>query len=281
MNIENELRRFEIKDEESLTEYLNLVSRNDEGVIERHHILPKAIFPEYIRSEWNLVNLTVKNHVKAHELLFKIYGCQKTATAYYFMSGSMERHGDIWISLRESMVGEGNVSKLPEVRKKISASKTGKKREDMLGKRFFGASEETQKRIFEHSARVHRGKVCVIDSGGNMLKVSVNDERIKSGLLKVYSRDIRGDENPMKNKELVAKQLASRNEKYDKFKSMTDEEFIMFMVHSYNAGKRIFNNTKTKFLSNYSSFLNKSEKDKDFIFKSVVQRLEKDSLSLS
>lgn len=36
---------------------------------EAHHILPKSIFPEYIKEKWNLVLLTPEEHIKSHRLL--------------------------------------------------------------------------------------------------------------------------------------------------------------------------------------------------------------------
>ena len=40
---------------------------------ERHHILPKAIFPEYKSESWNIVKLSAKDHFLAHYLLFKMF----------------------------------------------------------------------------------------------------------------------------------------------------------------------------------------------------------------
>ncbi len=38
--------------------YLELVSKNSNNdYVERHHILPKCLFPEYKRSCWNIVKL--------------------------------------------------------------------------------------------------------------------------------------------------------------------------------------------------------------------------------
>jgi len=42
----------------------------------------------------------------------------------------------------ERSMGDNNPVKLPENRAKISAAKTGKKRNDMKGKRYFGADED-------------------------------------------------------------------------------------------------------------------------------------------
>jgi hypothetical protein len=39
---------------------------------ESHHVLPKAIFPEYKNSKWNKVLLTGKEHHRCHQLLLEI-----------------------------------------------------------------------------------------------------------------------------------------------------------------------------------------------------------------
>lgn len=55
--------------------YMNIVSDRKEterdGVSERHHILPRAIFPEHERDSWNLVSLTPREHFICHYLMTK------------------------------------------------------------------------------------------------------------------------------------------------------------------------------------------------------------------
>lgn len=41
------------------------------GKTESHHILPKSLFPEFKTSKWNLVNLSIENHIMAHYWLAK------------------------------------------------------------------------------------------------------------------------------------------------------------------------------------------------------------------
>ncbi len=61
--------------EEDAKSYINFISVNSTvktpGKTEAHHVLPKSIFPEYLKSTWNLVNLSHFNHFKAHFLLAK------------------------------------------------------------------------------------------------------------------------------------------------------------------------------------------------------------------
>jgi hypothetical protein len=39
--------------------------------IERHHILPKSLFPQYKKDKWNIVSLSAKDHFLAHYYLHK------------------------------------------------------------------------------------------------------------------------------------------------------------------------------------------------------------------
>jgi hypothetical protein len=55
--------------------YTHIITANvDESqYFERHHILPKAIFPEYRNEKWNIVRLSAKDHFIAHHLLFTMF----------------------------------------------------------------------------------------------------------------------------------------------------------------------------------------------------------------
>lgn len=66
------LRNHTIYDEEALIEYLNLISTPDDvGYIERHHILPRALFPQYAKDDWNIVTLSYDNQIKVKNSINK------------------------------------------------------------------------------------------------------------------------------------------------------------------------------------------------------------------
>ena len=54
--------------------YMEIVSQecNDEYT-EKHHILPKSLFPEYKNSSWNIVKLSARKHFISHMLLFRMF----------------------------------------------------------------------------------------------------------------------------------------------------------------------------------------------------------------
>lgn len=70
----------EVKSEFYLNRYLKFVShfQNKEiGVgiyVENHHILPRKIYPEYIKEKWNQVDLPYRAHYLAHYMLAKAIG---------------------------------------------------------------------------------------------------------------------------------------------------------------------------------------------------------------
>jgi hypothetical protein len=61
------------KENKYLNWYLSLISKEYDGkYTEKHHILPKSLFPDYIKSPWNLVRLDYRAHFIAHLLLPRI-----------------------------------------------------------------------------------------------------------------------------------------------------------------------------------------------------------------
>lgn len=51
--------------------------KGDGNYYERHHILPKSIFPLWSKRKSNIVLLTAREHFFCHQLLVKIYPCDK------------------------------------------------------------------------------------------------------------------------------------------------------------------------------------------------------------
>lgn len=55
------------------------------GKFERHHILPKSLFPLWTNRQQNIVKLTVREHQFVHKLLYKIYPCYEMFLAMNLM----------------------------------------------------------------------------------------------------------------------------------------------------------------------------------------------------
>lgn len=62
-------------------EKLGLRKKGNGEYYERHHILPKSLFPLWMNRKSNLVLLTAREHFFCHQLLVKIYPCYKMAAA--------------------------------------------------------------------------------------------------------------------------------------------------------------------------------------------------------
>jgi hypothetical protein len=92
-----------------------------ETVLHYHHIIPKYVFgkkpsPEdanFIDSLENIVCLSVVDHVKAHQLLFEIYGNPQDEGATLMLSGYESESRLIWRKL-----GAATTNKLMKDQKK-------------------------------------------------------------------------------------------------------------------------------------------------------------------
>lgn len=108
--------------------YLELVKRSSD-VGEKHHALPKSLFPQFAKSEWNLVKLSYKDHYLAHELLpLFVSGLNryKMLCAWNQMCGRTKGEfvtADQYATLKQ-MFSDNNPSKDPLVKaKKIEKQK--------------------------------------------------------------------------------------------------------------------------------------------------------------
>lgn len=57
---------------------------------EKHHILPRCLYPEYIKSKWNIIKLPARAHYIAHYLLYKADIDSKLTFAFNMMSVSRQ-----------------------------------------------------------------------------------------------------------------------------------------------------------------------------------------------
>lgn len=281
IELNENLRKFDIHCEASLLLYINLVTNNDiipaTVYTEKHHILPVAMFPEYTKDKQNIVILTYDQHVKAHEYLAKMYNTLSMKRAFKLMLrfNPEERKKQAEL-LRDLYSGDKNPACLPGVGKKISEAKTGVPRPDMKGKRYFGATDEHISRGIKAMSEKMKGTVTVKDKNNNMFKVSINDPRYISKELIPNACGTTIENHWMKNKDSAKSIIDKRNIKYAEFKDYTFNEIVEFLILSYNSGKIIFGK-HTPFSSNFSKFVNFTQFNQIEIKKAVVQRLEKDS----
>ncbi|QPI17991.1 hypothetical protein POP12_199 [Pectobacterium phage POP12] len=274
MTLENELRKFDILDEKALSDYLELVSNPDtEGYTELHHICPKSMFPEYIKSGWNLVALSYDRHRLAHKYLVLMYQNGNMKRAYSFM---MRNSYDEKIKSMTSgaFLGDKNPAKRNEVREKIRISKLGKKRDDIKGKRYFGANQETIDQIAQKSSESLRNTVIVKDSEGNKFRVDIKDPRYVSGDLVPFNLGESRPNSASKRPDVISKIMETRTKTYMKYETFTFEQMVDFLVSACENGKNVLGK-KRLFGRNYSTYVKMSKHPEQDIYDSVVQRLSK------
>lgn len=67
--------KHKIDNYDKLHDYINFLTQYntniDDKYSEKHHILPKSIYPEYSKENWNIVELLYDDHKYAHLLLFE------------------------------------------------------------------------------------------------------------------------------------------------------------------------------------------------------------------
>ena len=119
-----------------------------EDYVEKHHILPKAkdLFPEFANISvhpWNEVELTAREHIIAHVILWKAYGGSQTASVFYMLN------------VQNSDTGYNNRQIPTSIMIRYAAKSREETRRDRLGKSVFK------------------------DSGGNKFFLDVDDPMIK------------------------------------------------------------------------------------------------------
>lgn len=277
--IEQNLRRYEIKDEQSLIEYLKLIQQfsnvvlDDNVYCEKHHICPKSMFKEYRLSKWNIINVPFEIHVEFHRLLCLIYMNNECKRAYHFVA-RQNMEDNIKRLTSNAYAGDSNPAKRPEVRQKISVSKTGVKRLDMKGKRYFGADEiNIEKGLLKMKEKLIN-TVIVKNANGDRFRISIFDEKYLSGEYVPFNLGVESPNNCMKRDDVVDKVINARNEKYNSYINFSLDDVVNLLINYYNNGKKIFGN-KTLFSSNYSFLVDKTKFTREEVYNAVVQRLEK------
>lgn len=67
------------------------IDNNMDIYVEKHHLLPRSVFPEYVDSEWNIFPLLPEDHFIAHKLLAKSTGNSTAICAFWAMANQVKR----------------------------------------------------------------------------------------------------------------------------------------------------------------------------------------------
>jgi hypothetical protein len=170
-----------------LKHYINLCRKSsnrtstfERNEYENHHIFPESIYGK----NKSTVRLTLREHYIAHLLLWKYfkkrygthnYRTRKMAQAFYMMVFGSD--GDNYRTPNYTS-RQFNLAKLA-----MYEAKKGKARTDMLGKKYFGASEETIK-VGIQKMRIKKIGMKIENYPKNRKSVSCTTEKIEK--IRIY-----------------------------------------------------------------------------------------------
>ena len=95
-------------------EKLGLRKKGNGEYYEAHHILPKSLFPLWVKRKSNLVLLTAREHFFCHQLLTKIYPCRQMCGALFYLAND---HKHICSSREYQFIREAFAKKQSEHKK--------------------------------------------------------------------------------------------------------------------------------------------------------------------
>lgn len=170
---------LEIKDAPELKRYMefvinNKITKGEDPHGEKHHLFPRALYPQFKREKWNIFYLRAADHIRAHYYLYK--ALPNNAKVLFALNMMLNR-GDKGknftfskIQIDKMFEGRDVEREYAEFRQKVSKiiSKTNKGRK---------RSEEGKQRQSEQM----RGLMTVRDKNGNTYSVEHNDPRVLSG----------------------------------------------------------------------------------------------------
>ena len=170
---------LDIKDTPELKRYLefvinNKVTKGEDLHGEKHHLFPRALYPQFKKAKWNQFYLRAADHIRAHYYLYKaLPNNVKVLFALNMMLNRGDKGKNFTFSKTQidKMFESGDVEReYAEFRQKVSKiiSKTNKGRK---------RSEEVK----QHQSEQMRGLMTVRDKDGNTYFVEHDDPRVLSG----------------------------------------------------------------------------------------------------
>lgn len=171
------LTTYAVKSQHNLHRYIRFISRRINRTMEKpydkHHILPKSMFPEFKSEKDNIVCLSMREHYIAHLLLYKIFRNRSMCFAIHrYMTSS---------------VGFKNSRFFSQIESESRNMKRGYANyEDING--VIHNLHKSDRRISSGEVKsIHKNKVCVKDDSGKIFKIDKHDPRLKSGELRIFS----------------------------------------------------------------------------------------------
>ena len=146
---------------------LGLRTKGNGNYYEKHHILPRSLFPLWVKRESNLVLLTAREHFFCHQLLTKIFPSRQMNFALWsFLTKNNKKPDGLKLSSKDFEVLRSlDKSKSQETKDKISKANKGKKRTEECVikmkeyKKAHPLSKEMRQKIGEASRKANTGKI--------------------------------------------------------------------------------------------------------------------------
>lgn len=145
---------------------LGLRTKGNGNYYEKHHILPRSLFPLWVKRKSNLVLLTAREHFFCHQLLTKIFPSRQMNFALWsFLTKNNKKPDGLKLSSKDFEVLRSlDKSKSQETKDKISKANKGKKRTEEYVtkmkkyKKAHPLSKEMRQKIGEASRKANTGK---------------------------------------------------------------------------------------------------------------------------
>lgn len=144
--------------------YLKILScliKSNSGSNEKHHILPRSIFPKYIKSNKNIIAIPTRWHYLVHWLLIKIFRNEKYRNQMSHAFNNMKR-----VIKHESKKGVLYEMSRKYISSAVSTANLGRKR-------------DTKFKLMISERNL--GMMVVRDKKGNQFKARTDDPKVISG----------------------------------------------------------------------------------------------------
>lgn len=234
-------KTYKIVDIEILKKYIIFCLNSQQTIGDKHHILPRALFPQFSsfkNNPWNLSTLSPKDHYIAHALLHEALENYSVACAWYGMNNKNFVIGEtleiIGAETYETLCLKRNKLCSENAKNKVTAKNiiTGEKYrvlkeefdndETLVGITKGYTSKHLKntisvivggevKRILSNDfdSKIHKhlrqGVFTAIDESGNKFTINKDDKRYISGELKALNKGKKFDENFKQNRSIIAK----------------------------------------------------------------------------
>ena len=210
---------------------------------EKHHILPKSMWPEFEKlheNPWNCANLTARQHFIAHRMLYRA-----------FQNSSMQ--SALWIMIHTSNLRvDSKTYESLKIQKRESSSKTMSR--TMKGKSTYVDSDGNRYHIhtsdpiikelgLEHIAK---GLATFKDKSGNLIRIDKEDPMVYEKELVNF---LLGTKKTEEQKEAMRGRVVVKDSNGDCFAvSVSDPRYLSGDLKHVNAGtvNVIIDNTPTK-----------------------------------